>query len=124
MRSVPLRGWPFLLSPNGEDMQPTMQLQVPITKIDIARREVYGVAALEQPDHSGEVFDYATSRPYFQEWTSAFEKRTGGKSKGNVRAMHKDIAAGKLVALNFNDAQRQIEVGAKVVDDAEWKKVE
>jgi hypothetical protein len=51
-------------------------------------------------------------------------KRTQGKSKGNVRAMHKDIAAGKLIALNFNDTDRQIEVGAKVVDDAEWKKVE
>ena len=32
--------------------------------------------------------------------------------------------AGKLVEIAFNDEQRRIEVCAKVVDDAEWRKVE
>ena len=34
------------------------------------------------------------------------------------------VAAGKVTALTFNDAAKQIEICAKVVDDAEWSKVE
>ncbi len=37
--------------------------------------------------------------------------------------MHGAIAAGKVTALNFNDKKKQIEICAKVVDDAEWNKV-
>lgn len=99
-------------------------MTVPITKVDLAQRIVYGVAALEQVDKAGEIFDYESSKPHFQAWTSDFSKRTGGKSKGNVREMHRDVAAGKLTNLNFNDAQKQVEVAAKVVDDAAWEKVQ
>ena len=47
-----------------------------------------------------------------------------GKSRGNLRAMHGAVAAGKITALAFNDDAKQIEICAKVVDDAEWRKVE
>jgi hypothetical protein len=38
--------------------------------------------------------------------------------------MHGNVAAGKLIDIAFNDAQRRIEICGKVVDDAEWQKVE
>jgi hypothetical protein len=37
--------------------------------------------------------------------------------------MHGPVAAGKVTAITFNDEARQIEICAKVVDDAEWAKV-
>ena len=37
--------------------------------------------------------------------------------------MHGPVAAGKVTEITFNDAEKQIEICAKVVDDAEWTKV-
>ena len=48
------------------------------------------------------------------------QSATDGKSLGNLRAMHSNVAAGKLVEIAFNDEQRRIEICGKVVDDAEW----
>lgn len=101
-----------------------LKLFIPLTKVDAKQRLVYGVATAETPDRSGEIFDYATSVPYYKSWSENFEKVTDGKSLGNVRAMHGNVAAGKLTQINYNDEQRQIEVCAKIVDDVEWKKVE
>lgn len=101
-----------------------MTLFVPITKIDAAQRLVYGVVTAEMPDVTGEVCDYASTKPHYQKWSQNFADASGGKSLGNLRAMHGNIAAGKLVDIAFNDAQRRIEICGKVVDDDEWNKVE
>lgn len=101
-----------------------MKLFVPIQKVDAAKRLVYGRATDETPDLSGEIFDYATSAPNFKAWSGELEKLTGGKSKGNVRAMHGKVAAGKLTEIGFDDVAKAIDVCAHIVDDAEWKKVE
>ncbi|MGB6535072.1 MAG: hypothetical protein WBF58_03825 [Xanthobacteraceae bacterium] len=101
-----------------------MNIFVPITKIDAAKRLVYGVVTAETPDMLGEVCDYATTKPLYQKWSQKFAQTTDGKSFGNLRAMHSHIAAGKLVDIAFNDAQKRIEICGKVVDDAEWEKVE
>lgn len=95
-----------------------------ITKIDAAKREVWGRLVQEVPDRSGEIFDYESSKPYFKAWSDEFAEATDGKSLGNLRAMHGKTAAGKFIAMDFNDAAKAIDVGAKVVDDAEWKKCE
>jgi hypothetical protein len=100
-----------------------LKLFVPITKIDAVQRMVYGIAAVEQADKSGEIFDYESSKPLFQAWSADFEKATDGKSKGNVRAMHGKVAAGKVTAIEFDDAQKSIPIASKVVDDDEWAKV-
>lgn len=78
---------------------------------------------MEMPDKTGEILDYETSRPNFEKWSKDISDSTNGKSLGNVRAMHGKIAAGKLVGIEFNDAEKAIDVVAKVVDDAEWEKV-
>ncbi len=100
-----------------------LRLPIPITKVDAARRLVYGVATAEVEDRAGEICDYASTKPFYEKWSEAIAASSGGKSLGNLRAMHGAVAAGKVTALTFNDDAKQIEICAKVVDDAEWAKV-
>lgn len=100
-----------------------LRMFIPITKVDAARRLVYGLATAESEDRAGEICDYASTKPLYEKWSEEIAKSTGGKSLGNLRAMHGPVAAGKVTAINFNDAAKQIEICAKVVDDAEWAKV-
>jgi hypothetical protein len=109
---------------NKESAMNDMNLFIPITKIDAAKRLVYGVVTAETPDVGGEVCDYASTKPHYQKWSQKFADATDGRSYGNLRAMHGNVAAGKLVDIAFNDAHRRIEICGKVVDDAEWAKVE
>jgi hypothetical protein len=101
-----------------------MHLFLQLTKADAAKRLVYGTAAAEELDKANEIFDYDSSKPLFEKWSSEIAKASDGKSLGNVRAMHGKVAAGKLEELSFSDASKTIEVCAKIVDDNEWVKVE
>ncbi|WP_063777016.1 MULTISPECIES: DUF6582 domain-containing protein [Burkholderia cepacia complex] len=101
----------------------SLSLFARLTKVDEEKRLVYGRATEEVVDRSGEIMDYATSKPYFEKWSGDVAKATDGKSVGNLRAMHNNIAAGKLTAIDFLDEERAIDICAKVVDDAEWEKV-
>jgi hypothetical protein len=93
-----------------------------ITKIDESTRTVTGRAVQEILDRDGEIFDYASSVPNFQKWSAEVFADSGGKSFGNVRSMHGNVAAGKLTDIEFNDAEKAIDVSAKIVDDGEWEK--
>lgn len=99
-------------------------LFLPITKIDVKKRLVYGTMTEEVPDKSGEIFDYATGKAEVQKWSDDTKKNSKGKSLGNLRAMHSNIAAGKLTDIEYHDADKRIDVITHVVDDNEWKKVE
>ncbi len=101
-----------------------LALFIPITKVDARERLVYGIATAECEDRTGEICDYASTKPHYEKWSEEISESSGGKSLGNLRAMHGSVAAGKITALAFNDDAKQIEVCAKVVDDAEWRKVE
>lgn len=94
-----------------------------INKVDEEKRLVYGIAAAEVPDRSGEILDYETSKAHFQSWVKETLEASDGQSHGNLRAMHGKVAAGKLTGIEFDDANKQFPVVAKVVDDQEWKKV-
>lgn len=96
---------------------------VQLAKIDVQKREVWGVAALEQPDRAREIMDYEKSLPNFINWSRDMEKASGGKSLGNVRAMHNDVAAGKVIHFEPRDDSKSFFVGTKIVDDNEWRKV-
>jgi hypothetical protein len=100
-----------------------MRLFAQITKVDEAKRLVFGRAVQEVPDRADEIFDYASSKQHFVDWSKSFDTDTGGKSLGNLRAMHGKVAAGKLTAIDFNDTAKAIDITAKVVDDSEWAKV-
>ncbi len=101
----------------------SMNLFAQITKVDVAKREGWGRAAQEVPDHSGEIMDYESSKPLFDDWSNEIQKATDGKSMGNVRSMHGNVAAGKVISMSFDDALKSVDVGVKVVDDNEWEKV-
>lgn len=99
-----------------------MQIFARITKVDEGSRTVEGVIADETPDHAGEIFDYAKSKPNFERWSTDIAKATGGKNLGNVRAMHGMTVAGVTKELNFDDEAKAIVVKAQIVDDNEWHK--
>ena len=44
----------------------SMNLFVPITKVDVAKQMVYGRAVQEVVDRVGEIFDYTTSKPHIR----------------------------------------------------------
>lgn len=101
---------------------------IPITKIDEEKRLVYGRATQEVVDKSGEIFDYTSSKPYFEAWSAKCQKDSEAlglpTSFGNIRAMHGKSVAGKIVeAITFNDAEKAIDIVSKVVNDNEWKMV-
>jgi len=103
-----------------------LNLFIPLDKVDEERREVWGVLAEEALDKTApipEIMDYESSKPHFEAWSKYFSDATDGKSLGNLRAMHKAISAGKLIALQFDDPAKKVRIGAKVVDDQEWAKV-
>jgi hypothetical protein len=101
-----------------------IELFAALTKLDEAKREVWGLATAEVIDKDGEIFDYASSKPLFEDWSREIATATAGKSLGNVREMHQASAVGKLVEIVFDDATKTIGVGAKIVDDAAWQKCE
>lgn len=100
-----------------------LKMFVPLAKADAAQRLVYGYFD-ETPDRSGEVFDYASSKPLIEAWSGEIAKASEGKSFGNVRAQHGRNAAGKLTEISFDDDMKKVGFVAKIVDDEEWKKVE
>lgn len=105
-------------------MSDPMKLFIPLRKADAARRLVTGYATAEAPDRAGEICDYASTKPHYLKWSEDFSKASGGRSLGNLRAMHGKSAAGKIVDIQFDDAAKTIEITAKIVDEAEWRKVE
>jgi hypothetical protein len=111
---------PFLLERNI--MKQSVHLFAQIAKIDESKHEVWGIATAEMVDKEGEIFDYASSKPYFKRWSDEIAKATDGKSLGNVREMHAPSAVGKLVAIDFDDELKQIRIGARIVDSAAWQK--
>ena len=99
------------------------RLFLPLTKVDVEKRFVYGTIAEEIPDRANEIMDYETARPEFEAWSADIAKASDGRSVGNLRAMHGQVAAGKLESIAFDDAAKKIECCGKVVDEAEWQKV-
>ena len=96
----------------------------PLVKVDVAKREVWGVVTAESPDRDDEICDYASTVPYYKTMVQEMSKATDGENIFPLRAMHGLIAAGKGIGIEFRDETKEIYMGFKVVDDAEWKKVE
>lgn len=101
------------------------QLQLlQLTKIDARSHTAWGIATSQVEDSAGETMHYERSKPHFEKWTQQFAKASGGKSFGNVRGMHKQLAAGKVIHFEMRDDKKQIYIGAEIVDQAEWEKCE
>lgn len=100
------------------------QFIIPVTKIDAAKRLVYGTMTEEVVDKADEILDYESSAPHFRDWSDQINKASDGKSLGNMRLMHQPIIAGKLVEIDFLDDEKRITCCGKVVDDKSWELVE
>ena len=95
---------------------------VQFAKLNADTGEFEGVMASEAPDGDKEIFDYATSKPYFKSWVETSRSLSDGKSVGNVREMHTNRAVGKLTAVAFDDDGKRLTVKGKLVDaDARTK---
>jgi hypothetical protein len=101
----------------------SMNIFLPLSKVDSIEGIIYATAALEEPDRAGEIFDYGTSKPHFEKWSEGIAKATDGKSVGNVRAMHSNISAGKVTSIAFDDESKKIDVVIKINDANELKKL-
>ena len=99
-----------------------MKLFAQLTKVDAAAGMIFGRMTQELPDSAGEILDYESSKPNFQKWSEEFAQATGGLSKGNVRAMHGQVAVGKLTEIDYLDEEKAIDFAAKIVDRAELEK--
>lgn len=102
-------------------------------KIDATKREVWGYITTSSVDRANERCDYWAMKPLIQRWSNEAlqaSKATGQESYGNVRTMHPKnltiagVAAGKLIALKFDDANQRVLAGAHITDDADWRKCE
>lgn len=100
-----------------------LQKYMQLTKVDVAKRLIYGTFTAEQVDKSGEVADYATTKNAIQDWSNEIEKVSGGKSKGNIRKMHGKEVVGKAVDITYDDENRIItgcvEVNDQTIEEAE-----
>lgn len=102
-----------------------MSYFLPLYKADAERRLVFARAAMEEPDKSREIMDYATARPQFEAWSKQYSDATLGKSLGNIRAMHNPRhLAGKVQDIIYDDAGKAVDVCIKVLDPVDWTKVE
>lgn len=98
-----------------------------LTKVDANLRQVWGRATEEIPDKAREILDYKSSKPQFEKWSAEAKKRSDvpgiEPSLGNVREMHGETAAGKVIDIQFNDAEKAIDVGTYCADDGTWQKI-
>lgn len=79
-----------------------------ITKADGGRtRIVTGVAVSDRLDMDGQRADYEWAKAAAGEWF---------KRWGNVREQHGAVAAGKAIAIDFDDVARKVTVTSKAVD--------
>jgi hypothetical protein len=95
-----------------------------ITKVDASKRTVTGIAMQEVVDRTNEKCLYEESKPFFAAWSDGQSKASGGKSKGNLRAMHGNKVAGRVIELVNDDELKAFVVTAEIVADDEWKLVE
>ena len=93
-----------------------------LTKVDAGKNHIHGVFTAEQVDASGEIADYDTTKSAMEKWSGEMLKVSDGKSKGNVRLMHGQTVAGKVVEIVYDDVKKIIsgivEVTAEIRDQA------
>ena len=95
----------------------------PLIKVDVAKREVWGVVTAEVPDKEGEICDFDTTIPYYKAMVDEMSKATDGVNIFPLREMHGLSAAGKGIDIQFREGTKEVYMGFKVVDDAAWNKV-
>jgi hypothetical protein len=64
---APLLRFPFFFTRHWSlRRMSTLDLFLPLAKVDLDQRIVQGVATAEVPDRIGEICDYVSTKPYFE----------------------------------------------------------
>lgn len=95
-----------------------------LAKFDERSNTIEGVATAEEADRDGEILDYDSSKPYFEDWSENIRTATDGKSLGNIREMHQTHAVGKVIKIIFDDINKLIRITAKIIDPGTQKKIQ
>lgn len=98
-------------------MPPDQILFARLTKYDESTGYFEATATSEAVDKAREICDYETSKPRFQAWSETISKASGGKSLGNIREMHSKVAAGRVLSIDFRDAEKAIFITGEAVDE-------
>jgi hypothetical protein len=95
-------------------MHNEVNLFLPIFKVDGEKRLIRGIVTGEYLDKSGEVLSYEGSKQAVGAWAGA------------VREMHSNIAVGRDVEREFDDASKTITVAARISEGAPdtWTKIQ
>lgn len=99
-----------------------------IIKVNAKDQTVEGIGADETPDTDGEIFDYESSKPYIEEWSSkqAETTKAAGQevSYGNIRGQHDaKVAAGRVAEpIDFDDTKKSVFLKTKIIDKDEFQK--
>jgi hypothetical protein len=94
-----------------------------LVKVDEPKRMVYGLVTAEREDRDGETCHYATTKTQYESVNAEMGKASDGDNIMPLREMHQLNAVGAGKEIAFDDAQKSIRMGFKVVDDSAWKKV-
>src|SRR5437879_9036413 len=88
-----------------------------MTRRDDAEWIVEGQATAEVPDSFGTMFTYAASKKAFERWLAKY---------ANVREMHGKKAAGKGIAITYDDQNKRILTRTRVSKGAPdtWAKIQ
>jgi hypothetical protein len=95
---------------------------IPLTKVDVEKREVYGCAAIEVPDGK-EICDVEKSIPYFEALAKRCLAESQGKKVAPLREMHQLKAAGNVVEFSIDRQRKVIEARSVVTDEEAFQKV-
>lgn len=97
-----------------------------LTKVDARTHQAWGIWTDETPDTQKEIMDYVASKSNFEKWSADQMQKSGGKSKGNVRAMHgsNKVSAGIAIDMQCDDVKKQIYGGVEIIDPIDIEKVE
>ena len=103
----------------------TLNKFVQLQKVDLQKGEVAGILSSEMPDLDNEIIYYDHSKPHFMKWSSSTHKASGGKSFGNVRAMHGGqlVAAGKIIKFEARDDKKDFYIVARIIDPVDLQKL-
>ena len=71
---------------------PTLDLFLPLAKVDVDQRLVQGLATAEVADRAGEICDYASTKPYYEAWSA---EMSAGERRQVARRLARDARAGR-----------------------------
>lgn len=100
---------------------------VAIRKVDEKAQQAWGIFTAEVPDCDEEIADYAYQKVRVGEWSNEAKQLTAKSgqesSLGNVRFAHTGQPVGKVIALDMDDAKKEIGGGTYISDPGAWDMV-